>query len=198
MVEEGKNDPGTGDAPQDQLRSFLVDLATDPAALGRYVKDPEAAMAKAGLGAADQSVLRSGDPATINTRLVSGPGAPSAWNPETPTMMLVVDVTPGAGDQAEQVTVRPVAPRQEFLQVQPQFEPQQVVQPQFHPPQVHPQFHPPQVVHPQFHPPQVVHPQFHPPQVVHPQFHPQLVIQPQQVVHPQFHPQLVFPFTPGQ
>jgi len=175
MADKGANDPNKGDESKDQLHEFLVALATDPAALGRFVKDPDTAMADAELGPMDQSVLRSGDPATINTRLVRGPGPAAAA-----AMMLVVDVTPGAGGKPEQVTVRPFG-----QPLFPQFPPQQVL-PQFPPQQVFPQIHPQQVF-PQIHPQLVIHPQ----QVVHPQIHPQLVF-------PQIHPQLVFPFIPGQ
>jgi hypothetical protein len=87
-----------GSDSEDQLRAFLVEVATDPAALGRFVKDPEASMSEAGLAAEDQAVLRSGDPGTINARLASGPGAGAGGS-----MMLVVDV---AGDD---VSVRPLA-----------------------------------------------------------------------------------------
>src|SRR3954452_12430848 len=86
-----------GDESDDQLRAFLVELATDPAALGRFVKDAETSMSEGGLSSEDQAVLRSGNPAAINARLASGPGAAGGG-----PMMLVVDV---AGDQ---VNVRPL------------------------------------------------------------------------------------------
>ena len=102
-------------------------------------------MDEAGLGETDQAVLRSGDPAAINTRLASGPQAAAA-----PAMMLVVDVTPGASGQPEQVSVRPFFPQQLF----PQIHPQQVFPPILPPQQVFPQIHPQQVFPPIFSPQQ--------------------------------------------
>jgi hypothetical protein len=112
-VADRRKDP-KGSESEDQLRAFLVEVATDPAALGRFVKDPETSMSEAGISAEDQAVLRSGNPNAINARLASGPGAgaPAA-------MMLVVDV---AGDD---VNVRPLL--QQFPQLVQQF-PQLVLQ----------------------------------------------------------------------
>jgi hypothetical protein len=106
MAERRKDSKGS--ESEDQLRAFLVEVATDPAALGRFVKDPETSMSEAGVSAEDQAVLRSGNPIAINARLASGPGAggPAA-------MMLVVDV---AGDD---VNVRPLL--QQFPQLVQQF-----------------------------------------------------------------------------
>ena len=73
MVDKRK-DPKGGES-EDQLRAFLVDVATDPAALGRFVKDPDATMSEAGLSPEDQAVLRSGNPTAINARLAGGPAA---------------------------------------------------------------------------------------------------------------------------
>jgi hypothetical protein len=194
-VVDKRKDPKGGES-DDQLRAFLVDVATDPAALGRFVKDPEATMSEAGLSADDQAVLRSGNPAAINARLAGGPAA----GPSGP-MMLVVDVA------GEQVSVRPIGlPQfvQQFPQLVQQIAPQILPQvtPQILPqlvqqvapqilPQVLPQIHP-QQVHPQLVQLQVqplVFPQIHPQQV-----HPQLVqLQVQPLVFPQIHPQQIHP-----
>src|SRR5689334_23709986 len=95
MAEKRKG--SAGGESEDQLRAFLVEVATDPGALGRVVKEPDAGMSEAGLSAEDQAVLKSGNPGVINARLAGGAGG-AASGP----MMLVVDV---AGDQ---VNVRPL------------------------------------------------------------------------------------------
>jgi hypothetical protein len=211
---ERRKDPKSSE-PDDQLRDFLVGVATDPAALGRFVKDPETSMSEAGLSAEDQAVLRSGNPGAINARLASGPGA-GAGGP----MMLVVDV---AGDQ---VNVRPLLQFPQLvlqqpplqLQLQPPLQiqqpplqlqqpPLQIQQPPLQlllqqPPPVHiqwpihpPIWPPPPPIHWPITPP--VWPQVHPP--VHPPIWPppppQIIDwpRPPQLVFQQIHPQLVAP-----
>jgi hypothetical protein len=182
-VVDRRKDP-KGSESDDQLRAFLVGIATDPAALGRYVRDPETSMAEADLSPADAAVLRSGDPATINARLAGGPGAAPGG-----AAMLVVDVA------GEQVSVRPLVNFPQLVQhpqlvnlqpqlvnLQPQLvnlQPQLVnLQPQLvnvQPPMVLPVAQPilpPQQVAPlQIFPPpvhQLVLPPIHPPQQVWP------------------------------
>jgi hypothetical protein len=159
-----------------ELKDFLAKLAIDPQALGKFIHDPEGAMASAALGDEDKAALRSGFPALIHARLAG------------------VSI-----EDAFKVTLRPPVSPQQFVfpvQLQP-------VSPQFvH--QVAPQFiHqlPPQFIHqlpPQFIyqlPPQFIHqlpPQFIyqlPPQFIH-QLPPQFIYQlPPQFIH-QLPPQL--------
>jgi hypothetical protein len=62
--------PSSDAAPQpDEFRTFLVALATDPARLGEYIKDPDDAMRKAGISDVDQVVLKAGQAWMIHTRL---------------------------------------------------------------------------------------------------------------------------------
>ncbi len=207
----------TDTPPPDGFRSFMVELATDPARLGAYIRDPDATMATAGIDPVDQAILKGGQPWVIHARLM---GQRFSFDPPpTPAAVLVVDMVrpPDApeGAGADQPTVRgagpaagpgsssmfPNAPVQ-FPQITP---PQVVVQPQIFPqifPQILPQIvHPQVVVHPQIFPqihPQIVHPQVvvHPqifPQIhpqIFPQIHPQIV-HPQVVVHPQIFPQIL-------
>src|SRR5215510_8315032 len=74
---------------QDKLRAFLVTLGTDPSEFGRFIKDPDATMNRAGLSTEDQGLLKSGNPALINSRLtgqaIAAPG---------PAILLIVDVAP--------------------------------------------------------------------------------------------------------
>jgi hypothetical protein len=207
----------------DGFRTFLVGLATDPARLGAFIKDPGVAMQQAGLSDVDQAILKSGHPATIHARLS---GQKFAFGSPTPVTVLVVDMAPASeagGD--EQPSVRqpypygtqpsaggaamfPNVPLQVLPQVTPQFISPPQILPQIHPQIVQPQIVHPQIVPPQFWPqivqPQIVHPQIVPPQfwpqIVHPQIvHPQIV-PPQfwpQIVHPQIvHPQVVHPVFP--
>ena len=195
--------------PPDGFRSFMVELATDPARLGAYIRDPDATMATAGIDPVDQAILKGGQPWVIHARLM---GQRFSFDPPpTPAAVLVVDMVrpPDApeGAGADQPTVRgagpaagpgsssmfPNAPVQ-FPQITP---PQVVVQPQIFPqifPQILPQIvHPQVVVHPQIFPqihPQIVHPQV----VVHPQIFPQIhpqIVHPHVVVHPQIFPQIL-------
>jgi len=164
----------------DPFRAFLVALATDPATLGRFIKDPDATMKAASVRADDQGVLKSGSPAAIHARL-TGQTSPAA----APVTVLVVDMASGGSDAAGGTPsvrfVGALSPHQTFF---PQIFPQQVVHPQIFPQQVFPQ-----QVHPQIFPQQVF-PQIFP-QQVHPQIFPQQVF-PQQVF-PQIFPQQVFP-----
>src|SRR4051812_18160964 len=71
------------------LRDYLVRLATDPAELGRFVKDPEASMEAAELPARDRVALKSGDPSAIYSRLTGAAAMP-------PVTVLVVDMQAAA------------------------------------------------------------------------------------------------------
>src|SRR5437016_13239208 len=62
--------PATTTAP-DEFRDFMIALATDPAQLGAYIKNPDDAMRKAGISDVDQVVLKSGQSWMIHAR-VSG------------------------------------------------------------------------------------------------------------------------------
>ena len=209
MVDRRKDPKGS--ESDDQLRAFLVGIATDPAALGRYVRDPETSMAEADLSPADAAVLRSGDPGTINARLAGGPGAGAGS-----AAMLVVDV---AGDQVSvrapfpqlvQQPVQLVNLHPQLVNLHPQLvnlQPQLVnLQPQLvsqlvpliqPPPQIQqlvlPPIHPPQQVWPLNIFPPPIHP-IHPPPIVDFPVRPPLVIQqpPPQIQHLLQAPQLVF------
>jgi hypothetical protein len=54
------------------LQLFLARLATDPTTYKEYLKNPNEVMHQAGLSAADQAALRSGDPAIIAAQLEAG------------------------------------------------------------------------------------------------------------------------------
>ena len=194
---ESGSDETTAQGPGD-IRSFLVNLATDAAALGGFIKDPDASMTAAGIAPEDQLILKSGNAAAIYAKLQGGATMSSA----PAAVLLVVDIASSGDDGRETVSLRMGQPEASGLQAQSlipqlaiQVSPQLVVQPQIHPNVVvHPQLvvHP-QVVHPQILPQLVVHPQVvHPQLVVHPQILPQLVVHPQ-VVHPQLvvHPQIL-------
>jgi hypothetical protein len=177
----------------DRLRDFLVTLATDPAALGNFVKDAEAAMSAADLDPADQAVLRSGDPNVINTRIAGGPSGAAP-------MVLVVDVTddvPSVRGLAPQFPLQQILQPPQFPQF-PQFPVQPPVFPirqlQVFPQVVAPQIVPPlQQIFPQIVPPQVT-PQIVPPQVVvGPQIVPPQIVPPQLVFPQQIFPQIVAP-----
>ncbi|MDO8397824.1 MAG: hypothetical protein Q7T45_08385 [Bradyrhizobium sp.] len=193
------------DSP-DEFRSFLVALATDPAKLGAFIKDPDGAMGAANLDPVDQVILKGAQAWMIHARLL---GQKFSFTPPAPTPnVLVVDMVRPAGaaaaDAEDQPTVRgssafPAPPTQGSLNMFPNFPPVQVplqlvTHPQF--PQAFPQF--PQIfpqfpqIFPQVHPQVVVHPQIfpqvHPQVVVHPQIFPQ--VHPQVVVHPQIFPQV--------
>ncbi len=85
--------PAPAEGPSPEFKSFLVGLATDPAQLGRFIKDPEAVLKDSGLSQEDQDALRSGNPTAIYTRLLPTP-APEAAQPQ-PVLVVVVDVTQG-------------------------------------------------------------------------------------------------------
>ena len=54
------------------LRQFLAGLATDPNKMVEYIRDPNAAMAAAGLSRADQSILQNAGAAALNAGLARG------------------------------------------------------------------------------------------------------------------------------
>jgi hypothetical protein len=219
-AEPGAGGGATPPPPPDDFHKFLVGLATDPAKLGTFIKDPDASMKAAGLSDADQAVLKSGHPAIIHGRL-SGQAAAPVVVPQI--ILLVVDMAPAeAGQGGEQPSVRnltsqgsqpmyPTYPSQYPMVMvtvaggqPPQIHP--IYPPPIYPPQIHPIYPPPiypplqvvvhpQVVHPQIVTPPQIYPQIHPqivhPQIVHPQIvHPQIVAP--QIVYPQIYPQ-IFP-----
>jgi len=92
----------------DEFRSFLIALATDPAKLGAFIKDPDGSMGAANIDPVDQVILKSGQPWTIHARLL---GQKFSFTPPAPTpTVLVVDMTrqtgAGGSDETEQPTVR--------------------------------------------------------------------------------------------
>src|SRR5215217_3505522 len=108
----------------DELRSFLVNLATDPARLGEFIRDPEAA-------------LKSGNPAAIYARITGQ----EVTAPSQPVTVLVVDLVRASGEDAEDTPVirgLPTFPQQIFPQVFPQITPLQIAPQQVFP-QVAPQ-----------------------------------------------------------
>src|ERR1700732_5348768 len=93
--------------PPDEFRAFLVALATDPAKLGNFIKDPDGSMGAAGIDAVDQAILKSGQAWIIHARLL---GQRFSFTPPAPTTVLVVDMTrqssASASNIANQPTVR--------------------------------------------------------------------------------------------
>ena len=191
----------------------MVALATDPARLGAYIKDPDAAMREAGITDVDQVILKSGQPGTIHARLS---GQRFSFTPPTPmpTAVLVVDMVrpPGALEAAaaDQPTVRSqpayAIPFSQGSSTMFPNAPLQIVHPQIFPqvhPQIFPQIHPQLVIHPQIFPqifPQVhpqIFPQIHPQLVIHPQIFPQIFPQVHPQIFPQIHPQFVIPGPQG-
>src|SRR6516164_5638888 len=143
--------PATATAP-DQFRALLIALATDPAHLGEYIKDPDGAMRKAGISDVDQVVLKSGQPWMIHARLSGqrfsfAPSTPAGTPSAMPAAMLVVDMVrpAGASDAAAAdqpaVRVQPAQsnPNQGAAAMFPNTPVQAPVQ---IPPQVLPQVHP--------------------------------------------------------
>lgn len=71
---------------RDELRAFLVKLATDPSELGNFIKYPDETMNRADLSPEDKALLRTGNAGAINARL-AGRAVQKG-----PTPLLVVDV----------------------------------------------------------------------------------------------------------
>jgi len=193
----------TSPTQADEFRSFLVALATDPAKLGAFIKDPDGAMQNAGISDVDRVILKSGQPWAIHARLSGQKFSFTPPSQVTPVTVLVVDITKSSGGVqaavADQPTVRAqpssTIPTQGSAAMFPNI-PLQITPPQIYPQQIiHPQIYPQQIIHPQIYPQQIIHPQIYPQQIIHPQILPQLVIHPQiypqQVIHPQILPQLV-------
>jgi hypothetical protein len=65
---------------EDRLMAFWVAMATDPMKHEAFLRDAEAAMAAAGLDAAERDVVRSGNARSIYARLTHAalPSAPPA------------------------------------------------------------------------------------------------------------------------
>jgi hypothetical protein len=56
---------------EDRLMAFWVAMATDPMKYEAWLREPEAAMAAAGLDEVERAVARSGNARTIYTRLTN-------------------------------------------------------------------------------------------------------------------------------
>jgi len=65
---------------EDRLMAFWVAMATDPMKHEAFLRDPEAAMAAAGLDAAERDIVKSANARTIYTRLTHTalPAAPAS------------------------------------------------------------------------------------------------------------------------
>jgi hypothetical protein len=183
---------GATEAPPDEFHKFLVGLATDPAKLGAFIKDPDAAMSAAGLSEADQAVLKSGHPWMIHGRL-AGQQAQAPINVVTPPItILVVDMAAAEAGKAELPTLRGLAypsPVQGSSLMYPNTPLQ--IYPPIYPPPVYP------VIYPQVHPQLVIHPQIvHPPIYPPPQIHPIWPIHPPPQIHPIWPPPQIHPIWP--
>jgi hypothetical protein len=162
---------------EDQFRAFLVALATDPAQLGRFMKDPDATMNSAGLGVDDRAILKSGDPAAIHARLTGQATG-------KPVVLLVVDTTTdeapsirgmhAVGSSAfQQQVIHPSTgypPSMYYLHPWPIHTPQMYY---LHPWPIYTQpiGYPPSMPYPQFFPVQTP-PMGYPPSMPYPQFFP--------------------------
>jgi hypothetical protein len=167
-----------GDGGSDSVRKFLVSLATDPARLGAFIKDPDAELEAAGLSEQDRAALKSGNPAAIYG-LVSGQQAsPSGGaQDQPPIIVLIIDAEKGAEGGEPKLRVRTadipmMPPNMPLILVFagqagaqqaggfPMVMPQMMIMPQ-----IYSQIFGPQ---PQF-PPMIFHPQQFPPMVLHQQ-----------------------------
>jgi hypothetical protein len=161
----------------DEFRAFMIALATDPAQLGKFIKDPDAEMQAAGISDVDRVILKSGHSWTINARLS---GQRFSFTPSTPSTpaVLVVDMVRAVGAPeaaADQPSVRSqqILPHQGssimFPNSPSQIFPQQIFP--IHPQQIFPQIHPQQIfpIHPQ-----QIFPQIHPQQIFPQQIFPQI------------------------
>ena len=131
------SDSGEGDS----FRSFLVGLATDPAKLGQFMKDPDGSMSDAGLAEEDKAIVLSGNLGAINAR-IRGQAAPK------PAPLLVVDMAgeDEAGEAGPIIRALPMAPLEVYPQITYPVYPQ-IVYPQIHP-QIYPQIYP-QIIYPE-------------------------------------------------
>ena len=91
----------SSDNSQDNLKSFLVGLATDPARLGAFIRDPDSELTTAGIGDAEGAVLKSGNAAAIYGLLSGASAAPMI----PPVTILVIDSQQKEGEEA-QLSVR--------------------------------------------------------------------------------------------
>ena len=177
MAPERPDEPGEPAGGSPKLREFLVGLATDPAKLGQFIKDPDSAMHGADLSADEQTVLKSGDPGAIYARLGGRPTPSPA-----PVTVLVVDLTSESGKESPTMSIRPpLTIQQPFLYPNfgsPTLLIHQLIYPQIYP-QVYPQIH--QLIYPQIYP--QVYPQIH--QLIYPQIYPQVFPQIHQLIQPQ-------------
>ena len=138
--------PSSEPSPPDECRSFMVALATDPAKLGAFIKDPDAVMKEYGISDVDQVILKSAHPATIHARLS---GQRFSFMP-SPVSVLGMDMTRAPDAVQSAATEHPSLRFQSsFTGIPSQGSstmfsnvPLQIV-----PPQIFPQIHP-QIVHP--------------------------------------------------
>src|SRR5215217_5287157 len=147
-----------------ELREFLVGLATDHAKLGQFIRDPKTAMSEAKLAPEDEAALKSGDPMAIHARLTG-----QSVDVTAPTTVLIVDLISMGGEKSDTPMVRVLAAQPGALQQTFSQQPQLIF------PQIQPQIFP------------QVQPQ------IFPQVQPQIFPQVQPQIFPQIHPQLVFP-----
>src|SRR5262245_56994879 len=91
----------------DGLKRFLAGLAVDPAALARFIADPEGAMAEGLLGEEDRQTLRGGDGGPPQAEEPEGSGSGGSAEPGRPRGSLVIV---GTGIRsAGQLTVEAIA-----------------------------------------------------------------------------------------
>src|SRR5262245_39187363 len=94
MAEERRSVGGEPARAGEKFRAFLVSLATDPARLGQFIKDPDSAMRAAELSTEEQALLKTGNPAAIYGRLTDQPTPTAA-----PVTVLIVDLIPESGKE---------------------------------------------------------------------------------------------------
>jgi hypothetical protein len=83
------------------IKSFLAALATDPARLGAYIRDPDGELAAAGIAEADRAILKSGDAPAIHARLsLEAAGGPQAAAAQ-PAALLIVDVVAAGAAESD-------------------------------------------------------------------------------------------------
>ncbi|HWT12755.1 MAG TPA: hypothetical protein VN231_08390 [Allosphingosinicella sp.] len=105
---QGTSGAATAAGQQGSARSFLVGLATDPARLGAFIKDPDSELERAGVSEADRAILKSGNPAAIYG-LIGGQSAAAAQPQIPPVIILVIDAEAAKEGGEPQLTLRPGA-----------------------------------------------------------------------------------------
>src|SRR5215831_688658 len=94
MADERRSVEGEPGRAAEKFKAFLVSLATDPAKLGQFIKDPDRTMRAAELSDEEQALLKSGNPAAIYGML-TGQSTPAA----APVTVLVVDLIAESGKE---------------------------------------------------------------------------------------------------